>query len=234
MNKSELLEIKKGKTGTGLLIEHDGYISMSDKHNKALRESFNEANGWHCPSPFIVSAVFQKYGIKNANGRIYPENVLKKQVEIYQTRIEEKRASGELNHPSESTIDLGRISHRIIELHWEGRTLVGKLELNLTPGYIKYGIVSTMGDMAANLLLNGYKIGVSSRGVGSVEQKMGQYIVGDDFELICWDIVSDPSTPNAYIGSDREELEPYMESTEKNDTKIINEKINKLKNILSN
>ena len=58
MNKSELLEIKKGKTGTGLLIEHDGYISMSDKHNKALRESFNEANGWHCPSPFIVSAVF--------------------------------------------------------------------------------------------------------------------------------------------------------------------------------
>ena len=210
MNKSELLEIKKGKTGTGLLIEHDGYISMSDKHNKALRESFNEANGWHCPSPFIVSAVFQKYGIKNANGRIYPENVLKKQVEIYQTRIEEKRASGELNHPCESTIDLGRISHRIIELHWEGRTLVGKLELNLTPGYIKYGIVSTMGDMAANLLLNGYKIGVSSRGVGSVEQKMGQYIVGDDFELICWDIVSDPSTPNAYIGSDREELEPYM------------------------
>lgn len=234
MNKSELLEIKKGKTGTGLLIEHDGYISMSDKHNKALRESFNEANGWHCPSPFIVSAVFQKYGIKNANGRIYPENVLKKQVEIYQTRIEEKRASGELNHPSESTIDLGRISHRIIELHWEGRTLVGKLELNLTPGYIKYGIVSTMGDMAANLLLNGYKIGVSSRGVGSVEQKMGQYIVGDDFELICWDIVSDPSTPNAYIGSDREELEPYMESTEKNKTKLVNEKINKLKNILSN
>lgn len=234
MNKSELLEIKKGKTGTGLLIEHDGYISMSDKHNKALRESFNEANGWHCPSPFIVSAVFQKYGIKNANGRIYPENVLKKQVEIYQERINEKRASGELNHPSESTIDLGRISHRIIELHWEGRTLVGKLELNLTPGYIKYGIVSTMGDMAANLLLNGYKIGVSSRGVGSVEQKMGQYIVGDDFELICWDIVSDPSTPNAYIGSDREELEPYMESTEKNKTKLVNEKINKLKNILSN
>ena len=182
----------------------------------------------------LFPSVFQKYGIKNANGRIYPENVLKKQVEIYQERINEKRASGELNHPSESTIDLGRISHRIIELHWEGRTLVGKLELNLTPGYIKYGIVSTMGDMAANLLLNGYKIGVSSRGVGSVEQKMGQYIVGDDFELICWDIVSDPSTPNAYIGSDREELEPYMESTEKNKTKLVNEKINKLKNILSN
>lgn len=234
MNKSELLEIKKGKTGTGLLIEHDGYISMSDKNNQFLKESFNSETGWHCPSPFIVHAVFQKYGIKNANGRIYPENVLKKQVEIYQERINEKRASGELNHPCESTIDLGRISHRIIELHWEGRTLVGKLELNLTPGYIKYGIVSTMGDMAANLLLNGYKIGVSSRGVGSVEQKMGQYIVGDDFELICWDIVSDPSTPNAYIGSDREELEPYMESTEKNKTKLVNEKINKLKNILSN
>lgn len=137
MNKSELLEIKKGKTGTGLLIEHDGYISMSDKNNKFLKESFNSETGWHCPYPFIVHAVFQKYGIKNANGRIYPENVLKKQVEIYQERINEKRASGELNHPSESTIDLGRVSHRIIELHWEGRTLVGQLELNLTPGYIK-------------------------------------------------------------------------------------------------
>ena len=138
------------------------------------------------------------------------------------------------NHPAESTIDLGRISHNIIELHWEGRTLIGKMELNLSQGYVKHGICSTLGDTVANLLLNGYKIGVSSRGVGSVEQKMGQYIVGDDFELICWDVVSDPSTPNAWIGYSKEELMPYVESVSKKNNKIINEKINKIKNILIN
>lgn len=231
MTKSELIEIKKGNTGKGLLIEHDGYISMLDKENRKITESFNTNDEWHCPNPFIVHAVFQKFGIQNANGRIYPEDVLKKQVELYQQRIQEQRSSGELNHPAESTIDLGRVSHKIIELHWEGRTLVGKLQLNLSPGYVKYGIVSTMGDMTANLLLNGYKIGVSSRGVGSVEQKMGKYIVGDDFELICWDIVSDPSTPNAYIESDYDQLQPYLEQKEEKNKQII-EKIDKIKNIL--
>jgi hypothetical protein len=136
------------------------------------------------------------------------------------------------NHPSDSTIDLGRISHNIIELHWEGRTLVGKLELNVTQGFVKHGIASSFGDTIANLLLNGYKIGVSSRGVGSVEQKMGQYIVGDDFELICWDIVESPSTPGAYIASSKEELEPYLESKDYSKKSVINEKINKIKNIL--
>ena len=232
MNKSELLEIKRNNVGTGLLIENDGYISMAEGKNKQLRESINSMEGWHCPYPFIVHAVFQKYGIKNANGRIYPESVLKKQVEIYQQRIAEKRALGECNHPQESTIDLGRISHNIIELHWEGRTLVGQMELNITKGFVEQGICSSLGDTVANLLLNGYKIGVSSRGVGSVEQKLGQYIVGDDFELICWDVVESPSTPCAYIGSSREELQPYLESKEYKDKGTINEKIDKIKSIL--
>lgn len=232
MNKSELFEIKKGKVGTGLLIENDGYISMSDEKNRQLKESINSVDGWHCPYPFVVHAVFQKYGIKNANGRIYPESVLKKQVELYQQRIKEKRALGECNHPSESTVDLGRISHNITELHWEGRTLVGQMELNITKGFVEQGICSSLGDTVANLLLNGYKIGVSSRGVGSVEQKLGQYIVGDDFELICWDVVADPSTSNAYIGSSREELQPYLESKNYNNKTNISEKIDKIKNIL--
>ena len=231
MEKTELVEIKKGSVGNGLLIEHDGYISMSEGNNKQIKESIDNADGWHCPNPFIVDAVFQKYGVKNANGRIYPEETLKKQVALYQQRIDEKRALGELNHPSESTIDLGRISHNIIELHWEGRTLVGKMEINLSRGFAKYGICSTLGDSAANLLLNGYKIGVSSRGVGSVEQdRMGQYIVGDDFELICWDIVGDPSTPGAWIGH-QEELQQYVENKEKHKT-VISDKIDKIKNLL--
>ena len=232
MDKTDLKEIKKGSEGKGLLIEQDGYISMSEGNNKIIKESINNTDGWHCPHPFIVDAVFQKYGIKNANGRIYPEAILKKQVEIYQERIREKRALGECNHPQDSTIDLGRISHNIIELHWEGRTLVGKLELNVTQGFVKHGIASSLGDTVANLLLNGYKIGVSSRGVGSVEQKLGQYIVGDDFELICWDIVESPSTPNAYIGFSREELQPYLESKDYSSNNVIIEKINKLKSIL--
>ena len=204
---------------------------MSEGRNKKLKESVNSIDGWHCPYPFVVSAVFQKFDIKNANGRIYPETILKREVEKYQEMIQEKRALGELNHPAESTIDLGRISHNIVELHWEGRTLVGQLELNLSPGYIKEGIISTMGDMAANLLLNGYKIGVSSRGVGSVEQKLGQYVVGEDFELLCWDLVSQPSTPNAWIGSSIDDLQPYIEAKETKKS-IVNEKINKIKSIL--
>ena len=230
MKKTDLVEIKKGEYGTGLLIENDGYISMAEsENNKKIYESMTGGE-WNVPYPFIVDAVFQKFDIKNANGRVYPERVLKKQVELYQQKIDERRAYGELNHPAESTIDLGRISHNIIELHWEGRTLVGKLELNISEGFRKLGIVSTMGDMAANHLINGYKIGVSSRGVGSVEQKLGQTIVGDDFELICWDIVSDPSTPGAYIGKS-EDLQQYVEEKTK-EKKMVNEKLNKINKIL--
>jgi len=232
--KSRELEIiKEGKTGHGILIENDGFMYLKNtKENKMIREDI-ENGEWNIPHPFVVDAVFQKFGIKNANGRIYPEEVLKKQVEIYQQKIDERRALGELNHPAESTIDLDRIAINIIELHWEGRTLVGKLEINTSYGFRKYGIVSTRGDQMANLLLNGYKIGVSSRGVGSVEQKLGQYIVGDDFELICWDVVSDPSTPGAYIGT-QEELTQYLESdTTKEEKPKLNEKIDRIKSILN-
>lgn len=229
MEKNELNIIKEGKTGHGILIENDGFMFLKEK---TIKESL-EDGGWNVPHPFIVDAVFQKFGVKNANGRIYPEEVLKKQVEIYQQKINERRALGELNHPAESTIDLDRIAINIIELHWEGRTLVGKLEINTSYGFRKHGIVSTRGDQMANLLLNGYKIGVSSRGVGSVEQKLGQYIVGDDFELICWDVVSDPSTPGAYVGS-QEELMQYLESdNNKNSKPTINEKIFKIRSILN-
>jgi hypothetical protein len=107
------------------------------------------------------------------------------------------------------------------------------MEINTTEGFRKQGIISSRGDEVANLLINGYKIGVSSRGVGSVEQKLGQYIVGDDFELICWDVVSSPSTPGAYIGKP-EELQQYIENKETNKSKpSLNEKINKIKNILN-
>lgn len=234
MKKAELEIIKEGKTGHGILIENDGYITLNEgKNNRQLREEIG-GDEWFVPYPFVVDAVFQKFGIKNANGRIYPEEVLKKQVELYQRKINDRNAIGEENHPAESTIDLGRVAINIIELHWEGRTLVGKLEINTTYGFRKYGIVSTRGDDVANLLMNGIKIGVSSRGVGSVEQKLGQYIVGDDFELICWDVVSEPSTPNAFITTNGEEaLQPWVESDATKESKpLLNEKIKRIQDIL--
>ena len=234
MAQVDLQIIKEGKTGHGILIENDGFVSYNKKNNQ-VKEGI-EGGDWFVPNPFIVDAVFQKFGIKNANGRIYPENILKREVAKYQEKINERRALGECNHPSESTIDLSRISHNIIELHWEGATLVGKMELNTTEGFRKQGIVSSRGDEVANLLLNGYKIGVSSRGVGSVEQKLGQYIVGDDFELICWDFVSEPSTNNAWITTNGEEgLRPWVESKTMGTSNgtIISEKINKIQKILN-
>ena len=231
MNKKELVEIKKGSTGRGLLIENDGYISL--KENKQIKEDI-ENNGWHVPSPFVVDAVFQKADVKNANGRIYPRKILEREVERYQERIKLRNALGELNHPSESTIDLGRIAINIIELHWEGNTVIGKMEINISEGFRRYGICSTLGDTTANLLLNGYLIGVSSRAVGSVESKLGTLVVGDDLEIICWDVVCDNSTPGAKISMNgEEELQQYVESdTTKNTKTKLDEKISKIENIL--
>lgn len=216
MDRQNLVEIKKGQTGTGLLIEHDGYISPEIGGNKKLFEAINAdaeaGRDFHCPYPFVVDAVFQKYGIENANGRIYPEHILKREVEKYMEKIREKRALGELNHPSESVIDLDRIAMNIVEFHWEGHTLIGKLEIVTSPGFRKYGIISCEGDQMANLILQGYKIGVSSRGLGTVTNKMGVLYVSDDYEIVCWDVVSDPSTPGAFISMNgNEELQQYVE-----------------------
>lgn len=230
---SDLVEIKKGQTGHGLLIESDGYMSLNETpHNRKLKESFGDTDSgeWYVPNPFVVDAVLQKYGIKNANGRVYPEHVLKPEVEKYQRLIAEKMALGECNHPADSTIDLGRISHNIIECHWEGHTLVGKLELNISEGFRKQGICSTLGDTCAQLLLNGWKIGISSRGVGDVKQRMGETYV-ESYELIGFDIVSCPSTPGAYLSiNGTEPLQQYIESPKPKS--VLDEKINTINNIL--
>ena len=174
----------------------------------------NEDGQFHCPFPFIVNAVFQKYGIENANGRIYPEHILKREVEKYQAMIRDKSAIGELNHPAESVIDLSRVAMNIIELHWEGQTLVGQLEILVSEAFRRYGIICCQADNAAHLLLRGIKIGVSSRGLGTVTQKMGVLYVADDYEIVCWDIVSCPSTPGAYISFNSNELQQYIESND--------------------
>ena len=236
MEKSKLVEIKRGQTGTGLLIENDGYISPEIGENKKLFEDINSgriSDDFHCPYPFIVSAVFQKFGIENANGRIYPEDILKREVQKYMSSIKEKMAIGECNHPSESVIDLSRVAINIVELHWEGHTLVGKLEIITSPGFRKHGIISCQGDQVANLILQGIKVGVSSRGLGTVTNKMGILYVSDDYEIVCWDVVSSPSTPGAYISTDISNLQQYIEGKETEKNSIIEKKIEKFENWLN-
>jgi Prohead core protein serine protease len=196
----------------GYLIEYDaGYISPNDIKNK---EIIMEMKNMDFQQDLILYAVLQKYDIPNKNGRIYPEAVLKRENEKYQAVIKNGGSMNELNHPTSSLIDLDRVSHTILETWWEGNTLLGKLKLNVSPGWQKMGIISCKGDQAANLLRNGNTLGISSRGVGSLKNLKGQNVVQDDFELVCFDLVSSPSTPGAYVFNDLEDRPKYEESVQ--------------------
>ena len=222
--REQLVEIKKGQTGTGLLVESDGFVSLDLKDNRRLCESITTEGGMReLPRPFIVNAVFQKFGIENANGRVYPEGVLKREIEKYQQIIRDRMAIGEVEHPDSTTINLERTAINVIELHWEGRTLVGKLEILITEGFRKYGVVSNLADQMAHLILSGIKIGVSSRAIGTVTQRNGILYVNDDLEIIAFDVVSRPSTNSAFITNTYEELEPYKEGLERDSSKLIKE-----------
>jgi hypothetical protein len=111
-----------------------------------------------------------------------------------------------------SVIDADRVSHRITKTWWEGRTLMGEMEIDTTPGYHKLGIISSVGDKVVNMARKGWTVGISSRGVGSLKQEDGKNVVQDDFELICWDIVTSPSTPGSWISTDSGDLKTFTES----------------------
>lgn len=218
INYNKIKLLRRGETGFGYLIEHDaGYISPDEPRNQPFINEIKklETGKLVIAEPLIVYVVLQKYGILNRNGRIYPEAVLRSQDRIYQEAIRERRALGELDHPESSIISGDRVAINIIETWWEGHTLMGKMEIIMSPGFINLGIISCKGDDVANMLRNRLKIGVSSRGVGSlVEGKNGEQIVQDDFEIICWDVVTAPSTPGSWIGRSREEMTPYVENIE--------------------
>lgn len=194
----------------GILIEFDsGHISPDDN-----KQVISEMKDMDFSKDLILYAVLQKYDVPNKNGRIYPESVLRRENDKYQAIIKNGGSLSELNHPSSSLIDLDRVSHSILETWWEGNTLVGKIRVFTSPGWKKMGIISCKGDQTANLLLNGATLGISSRGVGSLKNGKGQNIVQDDFELVCFDIVSSPSTPGAYIFSDLDDRMKYEETIE--------------------
>ena len=232
---SQLTEVKKDHSGTGLLLEHDaGHIIGNADIVNQIKEDIEHHKEFVIPDKFTVSAVFQKYGIKNANGRVYPEAILKPAVEKYiQERVITHCAIGALDHPETTVLSGHDVTHNITNLEWRGRTLIGEMDLHLSPAFRKYGAIYTSGDAVANLILDGILVGVSSRGVGTVTERLGVLEVEDDFDLISWDVVMENSTPGAKIAMTRDELMQYVESDETKDGKsIVNERLERIKKIL--
>jgi len=196
-----------------ILIEYDaGYINPNDNRNETLIKESSEMLDHSKPIEFY--AVLQKYDTPNRNGRLYPERILKREAENYKKMIKKGTSLSELNHPESSLIDLDRVAHMITEVWWEGNVLMGKIKLLTSPGYHESGICSTKGDLAANYLRQGVTLGISSRGVGSLKKIGEQNEVQDDFELICFDLVSSPSTPGAYLFLNKEDKQLYDENLE--------------------
>jgi len=152
-------------------------------------------------SLYIVGP-FMESNKKNKNGRMYPRNVVEKEVQRYQELINEKRSLGELGHPPNPTINLNQVSHLITELKMNGEDAFGKAKILGTP----------MGKIAENLIREGVRLGVSLRGVGSLKEKNGINEVQDDFLLSTVDIVSDPSAPSAFVQGVMENAEWVLEN----------------------
>jgi len=180
-----------------LLIE---YISPSSAKMK-LYESTER------PGVYFVECILQRAGIpgvrgKNQNGRYYPKHILLREQKKYiETYIKEHRAYGELDHPESSVVNVKNACHTVEELWWDGDDMWGRLELLDTPS----------GNIVRNILKAGKTLGISSRGLGSVkpiDDEEGAVVVQDDYELICFDIVSNPSTQGAFLRAMNESFDP--------------------------
>ena len=144
----------------------------------------------------ILSGKLQESDVQNGNGRVYPHAVLMREMKNYSKLVTEKRALGELDHPEDSVINLRNASHMITEVWWDNKSVMGKVKVLNTPS----------GKILQELVGDGVKLGISSRGMGSVTESAGQTMVEDDFQLICFDFVSEPSTPNAFMMREAKEF----------------------------
>ena len=183
-----------------LLVDVRPFDVSTDKIN----ESISENNG-----KLVVKGVLQRAESKNQNGRVYPREVLLKEVGKYlDTDVQERRALGELDHPESSVVNLNNASHNVVEMHWDGDDLLGTVEVLSTPA----------GNILKELFKSGIKLGISSRGLGSVEpvnEKGGEDTVEvqPDFELIAFDFVSNPSTHGAFMRPVNESVQPKTPET---------------------
>lgn len=171
-----------------------------------------ESNG----GKIVMKGVLQKSDTLNQNGRIYPKTVLEREVRNYQKFIVENRAMGELDHPDTSVVNLKNVSHVIKEAYIEGDVVFGSVEILNTPS----------GLILQSLIESGVKLGISSRGVGSTRKQGDYYVVQDDFQLICWDFVSEPSTPGAFMLPEGKQISTAELNTVFNRTDRIDRIIN--------
>lgn len=171
-----------------VIVDYIGSLQFTPEQ---INESIS-ANG----GKLVVSGVVQRASNGNEknfnqNGRSYPLPILRREADKYKkVFVAERRALGELDHPESSVVNLANVSHNIVDLWWQGNDLMGKIEILSTPS----------GNIAKELLKNGIRLGISSRGMGSVKNLgEGRVEVQDDFEIVCWDLVSNPSTQGAFM-----------------------------------
>lgn len=157
-----------------------------DVRPEIIREALNQTGA----GPILVQGVIQRANSLNQNKRVYPKPILMREVQKYMQLVQERRSLGELDHPESSVINLANVSHLITELHWENDDLVGTVEVLGTPA----------GNILKELFRSGVSVGISSRGLGSVqEMQNGAVEVQEDFEILCWDMVSNPSTQGSFM-----------------------------------
>ena len=150
----------------------------------------------------FLTGVMQRSDAQNGNGRVYPHAILEREIGNYAKLVKERRALGELDHPEDSVINLKNASHMVTEVWWDGKDVMGKVQVLNTPS----------GQVLRSLVESGVKLGISSRGLGSVHESQGRTIVEDDFQLICFDFVSEPSTPGAYMMKEHKEPNIFNKS----------------------
>ena len=173
-------------------LELDNDSSLLTEDDKRMMES----------GEVILAGRLQKADAKNGNGRVYPKRTLQREVENYKKLVHEKRALGELDHPDSSVIELKNASHIVTHIEMRNDEVVGKLRLLDTPA----------GRIAKDLIRGGVKLGVSSRGLGSTKEQSGVTMVQDDFQLICFDLVSEPSTTGAFLFKEHKEPNIFTKS----------------------
>ena len=191
-----------------LLVDY----SVFEISPQQINESLTENNG-----KLIVSGVLQRADAKNQNERVYPKELLMREAKKYAgTFIKERRALGELDHPDSSVVNLNNVSHNILDMNWAGNDLIGRVEVLGTPS----------GNILKELFKSGIRLGISSRGMGSVKEVMREgsqtLEVQPDFELVAFDFVSNPSTHGAF-------LSPVNESV----NRIAHQKYSKVENLIT-
>jgi hypothetical protein len=170
MNRFVLTEFLELSNDSSLLTEQE---------KKAMNEG----------EEFILAGVMQRADAENGNGRIYPLDILEREVENYKKMVRDSRALGELDHPDSPIVELKNASHLVTYIEMRGRDVIGKIKVLDTPA----------GRVAKDLLKGGVKLGISSRGLGSTKQVNGKTMVQEDFQLVCFDLVSEPSTTGAFM-----------------------------------